>query len=120
MYFQALQQRFLALLRGRVRSGELTERGLARLTGISQPHIHNVLKGIRTLSPELTDQVLRRLKLDVFALCTRDELSTMMIDVGVLDTVLGPGHCFRESSHILEKYPFPIALVSGLRDPLAA
>ena len=40
-------------LRTRIQNGELTERSLARLTGISQPHIHNVLKGAKILSPEL-------------------------------------------------------------------
>ncbi len=32
-------------------NGELTERGFARSVGISQPHVHNVLKGVRNLSP---------------------------------------------------------------------
>jgi transcriptional regulator with XRE-family HTH domain len=49
----------------RVRRGEVTERGLARLTGVSQPHIHNVLKGKRLLSISMADQMLRQLRLDV-------------------------------------------------------
>jgi hypothetical protein len=31
---------------------------MARATGVSQPHLHNILKGIRTLPPELADQLL--------------------------------------------------------------
>jgi hypothetical protein len=33
------------MLRERVMNGEISERRLAQLTGISQPHMHNVLKG---------------------------------------------------------------------------
>jgi len=31
---------------------------MARATGVSQPHLHNILKGIRALPPELADQLL--------------------------------------------------------------
>jgi plasmid maintenance system antidote protein VapI len=48
-----------------VRSGDATERGLARLTGVSQPHMHNVLKGKRLLSPEMADQIVGQLHLDL-------------------------------------------------------
>ena len=45
MLFADVRNALTAVLRARVRNGELTERGLARLVGVSQPHIHNVLKG---------------------------------------------------------------------------
>ena len=73
--FATLQQRLLEQLRHRIRNGELTERSLARLTGISQPHVHNVLKGIRTLSPELVDVILSHLRLSVLDLLPRDEIT---------------------------------------------
>lgn len=63
-----LQQRFVALLRRRVRNGELTERGLARMVGISQPHMHNVLHGKRSFSLETTDDMMRQLRVDVLDL----------------------------------------------------
>ena len=63
-----LQLRLVSILRHRVRSGELTERALARLVGVSQPHIHNVLKGKRTFSVETTDHILRHLNLDALDL----------------------------------------------------
>jgi len=66
--FKHLEHRFVCELRERVRSGAVTERGLARLTGVSQPHIHNVLKGKRFFSLEKADQVLRSLGLDVLDL----------------------------------------------------
>ena len=75
MNFTGLQYRLLSHLRDRVRGGELTERGLARLTGISQPHMHNVLKGKRLLSIAMTDHLLRQLRLDVLDLVDRTELA---------------------------------------------
>lgn len=68
-----LQQRFIALLRERVRNGELTERGLAKLVGISQPHMHNVLHGKRTFSLQTTDDMMRQLRVDVLDLIEPSE-----------------------------------------------
>ena len=68
MTFNQLQQRLLDDLRLRVRNGESTERGLAKAVGISQTHLHNVLKGKRLLSMEKTDDVLRYLRLGVLDL----------------------------------------------------
>lgn len=74
MDFQELRERFVAHLRERVRSGELTERGLARISGVSQPHIHNVLKGKRILSPEMSDEILRQLRMDLLDLMKPEDL----------------------------------------------
>lgn len=63
--FHSLQSRLVLLLRERVRSGEISERALARKTGLSQPHLHHVLKGTRLLSLEKADQILHHLHLDV-------------------------------------------------------
>lgn len=49
----------------RVKNGELTERGLARMIGISQPHMHHILSGARTLSIENSDRILKNLGLTV-------------------------------------------------------
>ena len=46
--FEILRNRLIENIRYRIRNGELTERGLARRTGISQPHLHNLLKGVRS------------------------------------------------------------------------
>jgi len=72
MDFQRLQSRLIMNLRERVRSGEISERSLARVTGISQPHLHNVLKGKRLLSVEKADQILRQLHLDLADLMNMD------------------------------------------------
>jgi hypothetical protein len=41
---------------------------MARAIGVSQPHLHNILKGIRALPPELADQLM------ALADCTFDTL----------------------------------------------
>jgi transcriptional regulator with XRE-family HTH domain len=56
----------------RIRRGDFTERGLARRVGISQPHLHNVLKGARAMSTETADLILRRLGLSILDLLPPD------------------------------------------------
>jgi transcriptional regulator with XRE-family HTH domain len=72
--FGELQRRLVAFLEGRVRSGQVTERGLARLTGISQPHMHNVLKGKRLLSADTADAICKGLKIDLLDLLDSREV----------------------------------------------
>lgn len=73
MTFKSLEHRFLCDLRERVRNGAVTERGLARMAGVSQPHIHNVLKGKRFFSLQKADQVLLSLGLDILDFVDPDE-----------------------------------------------
>ncbi len=74
MNFRQQQRRLIAHLRELVRNGDATERSLARLTGVSQPHMHNVLKGKRLLSLEMADQVLAQLHLDLLDFIEPGEL----------------------------------------------
>jgi hypothetical protein len=74
MTFRCFQDRLTEHLRGRVQSGELTERGLARLIGISQPHMHHVLNGKRDLSPATADRILVTLRLDLMDLLDPQDL----------------------------------------------
>jgi transcriptional regulator with XRE-family HTH domain len=129
MYFQTLQSRLLAAIRMKVRTGELTERGLARLTGISQPHVHNVLKGVRELSPEIADLILRELKISLLDLLEQEELSARISlshapqryrEVPLLDGRIGPGFEFPDNLSPVEFYPFPSALLAPLVRPIAA
>ena len=75
MDFHELQKRLVDFLRERVRSGQLTERSLARITGVSQPHVHNTLKGTRLFSIATSDQILRRLRMDLLDLLQPDDVS---------------------------------------------
>lgn len=98
--FALIQNRLLEVLRQRLSNGDFTERGLARAVGISQPHIHNVLKGVRTLSPDMGDQVISGLGLSLMELLGVDELGEALMEkqarrlgtqsVPVLSGTLGP------------------------------
>lgn len=66
--FESLQQKLVETLCARVHRGEWTERGMARACGVSQPHLHNVLKGLRFFSTETADQVMRALKISILDL----------------------------------------------------
>lgn len=68
MFFCDLLEALRENVRRRIRNGELTERGLARIAGISQPHLHHMLKGARGLSAEKADILLSCLKLSVLDL----------------------------------------------------
>ncbi len=69
--FSILQARLITLVNLRVYNGEFTERGLARVTKISQPHLHNVLKLTRKLKIELADRLM-----DKFGICVLDLFET--------------------------------------------
>ena len=74
MTFREAQLKLLAYVVDRIHNGELTERGFARLLGISQPHVHNVLKGVRNLSPEIFDSILKYFNLSLLDLASVEEL----------------------------------------------
>jgi len=109
MYFTDLQYSLLEILKARIRNGELTERGLARLVGVSQPHMHNVLKGARFLSPNLADQILRHLHMSAVDLMNREGVARHVppeqpsaseyTHVPMLDGTLGPGHSWPSRVH---------------------
>ena len=116
MSFEMLRGRLMGHLRTRIQNGEMTERSLARLTGISQPHIHNVLKGAKILSPELEDQILSSMKISILDLFSIDELRTQLDRGGnmekyraisVLDGLLGPS------------FPMPVQASRGEMHPVA-
>jgi len=129
MDFRLLQTRLIAHVRARVRNGELSERGLARLTGISQPHIHNVLKGARLLSMDMADQILQSLRINLADLVTagdagsspRQENAAMgeCRTVALLDGWIGPGYPFPQLAG-RERYPFLVVDLERLASPAAA
>lgn len=65
--------RFVTL---RIRNGDYTERQLARLVGVSQPQIHNVLKGARPLKDGLADTLLRHFRIGLLDLLRDCENNT--------------------------------------------
>lgn len=73
--FEALQDRLARLIKSRVSNGEFTERGLARMAGISQPQMHNFLKGARKLSPDFADRLMLRCGIGILDLFDTRELA---------------------------------------------
>lgn len=73
--FAVLQARLIRFLNLRIQNGDFTERGLARILGISQPQVHNVLKGARKLTPELADHLMCRFDMSVLDLLEASELA---------------------------------------------
>jgi hypothetical protein len=126
VYFELLHARLVDHLRGRVKSGELTERRLARLAGVSQPHLHNVLKGVRVLSPATADVVVRNLRLSAFELVREEELAapgrpagTRTREVPLACGLLGPGHLFPDLTESAGALTFPAAELDGIAHPVA-
>lgn len=119
MYFRDLQSRLVNVARERIRSGVFTERGLAVLSEISQPHLHNALKCVRTLSPDMADRLLRALGLSIPELLWEREGDRFsgFSAVPVLLSRLGAG--FDPSFTAYGGYlPFPSSLVAGLVEPV--
>ena len=77
--FGVLQARLIRLVNARIQNGDFTERGLARILGISQPQVHNVLKGARRLRPELADRLIANLEITVLDLLAAAELKREMV-----------------------------------------
>jgi plasmid maintenance system antidote protein VapI len=73
--FRDLQDRLISFVVMKIRNGEFTERRLARVLGVSQPQLHNVLKGARPLKPEFADCLFEHFEIGVVDLLSRVELS---------------------------------------------
>ena len=71
MGVQELLSLILDTVRARLRNGEFTERALARRVGVSQAHLHNVLKGARALTPAQADRICGELGISVLVLADR-------------------------------------------------
>ena len=76
MIFSTMRQSLLREVRRRIHNGEFTERSLARRLGVSQPHLHNVLKGVRKLSLELADHIVVRLDIPLSRLLPEEDQSS--------------------------------------------
>jgi plasmid maintenance system antidote protein VapI len=71
--FRLLETRLITIINARIQNGEFTERGLAKSLGISQPHVHNVLKGARKLRQKLADRLLGAFGLSIIDLLDEEE-----------------------------------------------
>ncbi|HVW11186.1 MAG TPA: hypothetical protein VHC90_21525 [Bryobacteraceae bacterium] len=113
--------RVTGMAREAVRSGEISERALARRAGLSQPHLHNVLKGVRSLSPAAADQLMGALDIAAPQLLWlgEDAAPPEVREVPLLRNRIGPGS--EASFSAFRGYlPFPASLVAPLEEPVAA
>lgn len=123
MKFVQIQTRLLSRIRELIHNGELTQRGFARLSGISQPHIHKVLKGERTLSAARFDLLLRSLDWSLLDLFEESEIRNHLArgvrprcawtDLPWHDRVLGPGVEKGVDGVRQERYPVPRSLLAS-------
>jgi hypothetical protein len=130
MFFADLHAAVVDCLRTRVKNGQLTERGLARLAGISQPHVHNVLKGTRTLSLDLSDQILYALRLSLLDLIDRDTLVGYLqgtpedgLGQAYLPLLLGrvgPAHPWPKEVDRHERICIPRSVIEKMHEPVLA
>lgn len=121
LYIRELCQRLTELARDRVQSGEVSERRLAKLSTISQPHLHNVLKGIRILSPEAADRLMRAMDITIPQILWSGGGvdATGIGAVPLLRARIGPGST--ASFDVFRGYmPLPVGLTSSLTDPVMA
>jgi transcriptional regulator with XRE-family HTH domain len=95
--FAVLQARLIHLINLRVANGDFTERGLARILGISQSQVHNLLKGVRRLKPELADHVMRKFEMSILDLLEPSELR----DSARSQRPALTGHCGEPGTHVL-------------------
>ena len=122
MTFREAQLKLLAYVVDRIHNGELTERGFARLIGISQPHAHNVLKGVRNLSPEIFDSILKYFHLSILDLAPVEEVEanlkkrtqpTRLAHAPFLDSPVGPGLPWPQGINWRRSYPLPFPALRG-------
>lgn len=116
MTIRDAQRKLLTHVRDRIHNGELTERGFARLVGISQPHAHNVLKGVRNLSPEIFDLILKTLNMSLLDLAPPEELEANLKqrkaqepkpEMGFLAARIGPGMSWPTGMNRRDRFPVP-------------
>ena len=108
------------MARHSVHSGAISERALARKAAISQPHLHNVLKGIRTLSPEAADRLMQAMGVTVPQVLWSGagNESPEIRAIPLLRSRIGPGT--EASFNEFRGYvPFAAGLITALVHPLA-
>lgn len=123
--FEKLLQRLVRRLAGLLINGEYTERGLARLVGISQPHLHHILSGKRTLTPHVADAILASLGWGVGDLVPSEELDHILLSrrsrsgkktrIPVLASPIGPSFPFPDASHVAEWILTQSPICEGMR-----
>jgi transcriptional regulator with XRE-family HTH domain len=74
--FDVIKNRLIRFVSLRIRNGDCTQRQLAKLVGVSQPQLHNVLKGARRLRRELADALLAHFEISLIDLLEPTDISS--------------------------------------------
>ncbi len=123
--FERLLQRLVRRLGLLLSNGEYTERGLARLTGISQPHLHHILAGKRSLTPHMADSILANLGWTAGELFTEEEADQVLLArrigkenrrrIPVISGKIGPGSPWPDTGRVEEWVAFRSIPWQGVR-----
>lgn len=117
--FQDLAERLRVALNERVHRGEISERRLARLAGYSQPHIHNVLAGLRGLSLQLADELLEASSIPLAELLEQGS-AVKSASALVLEGRLGAGRLFPQVGSPPRRLFFEARRLAPLTNPVVA
>lgn len=126
--FERLLKRLVRRLVGRLTNGEYTERGLARLLGISQPHLHHILAGKRALTPHVADGILASLGWSLGDLFSMEELAQMVLHrqseagfpglVPLVEGKVGPGSPLPDFHRVSQWIRANSPCTGGVRRPV--
>jgi len=90
--FDVIIERLICFVSLQIRNGDCTQRQLAKLVGVSQPQLHNVLKGARPLKRELADALLAHFQISLIDLLEPADTSsaTPLFQMGFPETLTIP------------------------------
>lgn len=118
MTFLDLETRLLERLHTLLRAGHSSQRRLAHLTGYTQPHIHNVLKGVRRLQPDLADRLLAAVELGLEDLFHRPGETVPAVDTPLWRGTVGPHQRFPEPTDPAGSRLFAPAFLDRFHQPV--
>jgi hypothetical protein len=118
MTFLDLETRLLERMNNLVRQGHTSQRRLAHLTGYTQPHIHNVLKRVRRLQPDLADRLLRAGELGLEDLLYRSGEKMQARGAPLWHGALGPCHAFPQPGETGESRLFTATFLDRFHEPV--
>jgi hypothetical protein len=114
-----LHQRLIRRLNDEIRAGKYTERALARRAGLSQPHVHNLLKGIRSPTAESADAMLRASSAGICDLIEQPQTDSAgpTVSIAFLRGAVGPGGRWDDQAEGGHRAQVPCKQLLGISQP---
>lgn len=121
MNFSDLQSELVKILRTKIRNGEISERRMAVEVGLSQPHIHNIMKGLRQISPSVADRLMSRyqIRLETSIHQNNSELNKIS-HIYLTSSRIGEGSVTWHPERIMGTFSVPFAFLGGPGQYIAA